>query len=215
MSKQRLGQTPSQTVGPFFHYGLPWKGGADLIGDLNMGARLDLIPPGHDHLADPRKRGKIAGQTIEISGTVLDGAGQPISDVMVEIWQANAAGRYAAPQDMREDLALDADFIGFGRSSTDVNGVYRFRTVRPGRVPGPGNALQASHIAIGVMGRGLIKRLVTRLYFPDAAENDDDPILALVSEARRGTLVAKADGAHKYRFDIVLQGENETVFFEF
>ncbi len=214
MTKPRLGQTPSQTVGPFFHYGLPWKGGADLIGDLNMGARLDLIPAGHDLLASPRKREKIAGDVIEISGTVLDGAGKPTSDAFIETWQANAVGRYAAPQDTRSELALDADFIGFGRASTDANGVYRIRTVRPGAVPGPGNTLQAPHIAVGVFGRGIIKRLVTRIYFPDARENADDPILALVPESRRATLIARPDGALKYRFDVVLQGDNETVFFD-
>lgn len=214
MSKSRLGHTPSQTVGPFFHYGLPWKGGADLVGDQAIGARLDLIPQGHDHLAAPHQRGAIAGDVIEIVGTVLDGAGAPIPDAMVEIWQANAGGRYAAPQDDRVDLALDKDFIGFGRSSTAVDGTYRFRTIRPGRVPGPGNTLQAAHIAVSVLGRGLLKRLATRLYFPDAPENEYDPILALVPEARRSTLIARADGQNTYRFDIVLQGERETVFLD-
>jgi protocatechuate 3,4-dioxygenase alpha subunit len=214
MAKERLGQTPWQTVGPFFHYGLPWKGGADLVGDANMGARLDLVPTGHDLLASPRKRGKIDGDVIEISGAVIDGAGQPIADAMIEIWQANAAGRYAAPQDARTELPLDADFIGFGRASTDAEGVYRFRTIRPGRVPGPGNTLQSPHIGVSVFGRGLLKRLATRLYFPDAPENEYDPILTLVPPERRATLIAKSDGAQKYRFDIILQGEHETVFLD-
>jgi protocatechuate 3,4-dioxygenase alpha subunit len=212
--KNRLGQTPWQTVGPFFHYGLPWRGGADLIGDTDIGARVDLCPPGHFLLASPRKRSAIAGDVIEISGAVLDGAGAPVPDAMVEIWQANAAGRYAAPQDTRGELALDKDFIGFGRSSTDAEGVFRFRTVRPGRVPGPGNTLQAPHVAISVLGRGLLKRLATRLYFADSQDNDTDPILSLVPDARRATLIARSEGANTYRFDIVLQGQNETVFFD-
>ncbi len=214
MTDKRLGQTPWQTVGPFFHYGLPWKGGADLVGDTDIGARPELCPDGHFLLTAPHKRGAIAGHVIEISGTVTDGAGKPVPDAMVEIWQANAAGRYAAPQDDRSDLALDKDFVGFGRAATDNDGVYRFRTIRPGRVPGPGNTLQAPHIALSVLGRGLLKRLATRLYFVDGPENDTDPILTLVPESRRRTLIAQSDGTNKYRFDIVLQGQNETVFFE-
>ncbi len=214
MASERLGHTPWQTVGPFFHYGLPWKGGADLVGDTDIGARVDLIPDGHYLLASPHKRGKIVGEVIEISGTVTDGAGQPVPDAMIEIWQANAAGRYAAPQDTRSELPTDADFIGFGRASTSAEGVYRFRTIRPGRVPGPGNSLQSPHIAVSVLGRGLLKRLATRLYFPDAPENEYDPILTLVPAERRATLIAKAEAAQKYRFDIILQGEHETVFLD-
>ena len=185
-----------------------------MVGDTDIGARIDLVPDGHYLLASPHKRSAIAGDVIEISGAVTDGEGKPVPDAMVEIWQANAAGRYAAPQDERNELALDKDFIGFGRSATDNDGVYRFRTIRPGRVPGPGNTLQAAHIAIGVLGRGLLKRLVSRLYFPDGKDNETDPILTLVPEARRATLVARTDGTNKYRFDIVLQGQNETVFFD-
>jgi protocatechuate 3,4-dioxygenase alpha subunit len=211
-SAELFGQTPSQTVGPFFHYGLPWKGGADLVGQSDMGARPELFPEEHYVLNVSTPRGPVAGEVIEVTGCVVDGDGNPVPDAMVEIWQANAAGRYAGPDDPRTELPLDDGFIGFGRSSTGDDGVYRFRTVRPGRVPGPGNSLQAPHIAIGVMGRGLLKRLVTRLYFADAPENAEDPILALVPENRRNTLIAqRVDGA--WKLDIVLQGDGETVFF--
>lgn len=216
-SPELFGQTPWQTVGPFFHYGLPWKGGADLVGDLDIGARPELTPDGHFLLNGPRTRGVIAGRVIEITGKVVDGDGQPVPDALIEIWQANAAGRYRSPDDPRTDLPLDDDFIGFGRSSTDEAGEYRFRTVLPGRTPGPGNSLQAPHIAVGVLGRGITKRLVTRLYFEDGEGNPEDPILALAPEARRHTLIARRVGESPlaYRFDIVLRGDGETVFFDF
>jgi protocatechuate 3,4-dioxygenase alpha subunit len=215
-SEEIFGQTPSQTVGPFFHYGLPWKGGADLVGASDLGARTDLFPPEHDLLKSTAPRGPVSGPVIEITGRVADGSGAPVPDAMVEIWQANAAGRYNSPSDPRDDIALDRNFIGFGRSSTRQNGEYRFRTVLPGRVPGPGNALQARHIAIGVFGRGLLKRLVTRLYFEDDESLTLDPILEMIPSARRATLIAKriSEAPPAYRFDIVLQGERETVFFD-
>ncbi|MDO9607916.1 MAG: protocatechuate 3,4-dioxygenase subunit alpha [Brevundimonas sp.] len=209
------GQTPWQTVGPYFHYGLAWKGGADLIEvGADLGARMDLIPEGH-YVLNPNTtpRGKVTGESIEISGVVYDADGAPVTDAMIEIWQANSAGRYADPQDDRADLPLDQGFIGFGRSSTDQNGVYRFRTVKPGRAPGPGNGLQAPHIAVGVQARGVIKRLCTRLYFADEASNAEDPILALVPEDRRATLIATPVPGG-YRLDIRLQGADETVFFD-
>jgi protocatechuate 3,4-dioxygenase alpha subunit len=215
MTTHDLKQTPWQTLGPFFHYGLPWKGAADLVaGDGDLGARLDLIPDGH-YLLGPGaiERTPAQGEAIEIFGCVFDGDGQPIPDAMVEIWQANPQGRYASEADPREALALDPNFLGFGRSSTGVDGAFRFRTLKPGRTPGPGNTLQAPHIAVGVMGRGLLKRLVTRIYFGGEAANAEDPILALVPEARRNTLIARREG-ETWRFDIHLQGEAETVFFE-
>jgi protocatechuate 3,4-dioxygenase alpha subunit len=213
LSPELFGQTPWQTVGPFFHYGLPWKGGADLVGQSDLGARPELFSAEHYLLNVSAARGPIAGRVIEIFGKVTDGDGKPVPDAMVEIWQANAAGRYASPTDPRTDLPLDPDFIGFGRSSTAEDGTYRFRTIRPGCAPGPGNSLQAPHIAIGVFGRGLLKRLVTRLYFADAPENADDPILAIVPADRRDTLIAQPSG-DVWRFDIVLQGNGETVFFD-
>jgi protocatechuate 3,4-dioxygenase alpha subunit len=197
-----FGQTPSQTVGPFFHYGLPWKGCADLVGDTDIGARVELFPEDHYVLALPSAKGEIAGEVITLEGVVLDAAGQPTPDVMIEIWQADASGRYA-------DGSSNTGFIGFGRASTSEDGVYRFRTVRPGLVDGQ----QAPHIAVGVFGRGLIKRLATRVYFENEATNAEDPILALVPADRRETLIARRD-RDAWRFDIVLQGERETVFFD-
>lgn len=209
-----FGQTPSQTVGPFFHYGLPWKGGADLVGRSDMGARPDLMPPEHYLLGGSNVSGTPQGEVIEIAGCVRDGHGEPVPDAMIEIWQANAAGRYASPDDRRDEVPLDAHFIGFGRAATDAQGVFRFRTIRPGQVPGPGNSLQAPHIALSVFGRGLIKRLTTRLYFADSTGNETDPVLALVPAERRHTLIAmqRPDGA--WWLDINLQGQNETVFFD-
>ncbi|GGC47120.1 protocatechuate 3,4-dioxygenase subunit alpha [Chelatococcus reniformis] len=213
-SQELFGQTPSQTVGPFFHYGLPWKGGADLVGQSGMGARPDLFPPEHCVLNVAPPHARPEGEVIEITGRVIDGEGQPVPDAMVEIWQANAAGRYASPDDVRSDVPLDPGFIGFGRAATGADGVYRFRTIRPGRVPGAGNVLQAPHIAVSVFGRGLLKRLATRLYFAGGEGNEEDPVLALVPAERRATLLAEPQALGAWRFDIVLQGDGETVFFD-
>ena len=214
-SKELFGQTPWQTVGPFFHYGLAWKGGADLTGQSELGARPDLFAPEHYLLRTPKPRGPVEGIRIEIGGRVLDGDGKPVPDAMVEIWQADSGGRYYVP---------GATFIGFGRSATGNDGAYRFLTILPGRVPGPGNSLQAPHIAVGVMARGLLKRLVTRIYFPDTEGLDTDPILELVPTERRDTLIARREHrpgagatnqqAGAYQFDIILQGVGETVFFD-
>ena len=189
-SPDLFGQTPWQTVGPFFHYALPTHE------DLTAGAA--------------------PGPRIEIIGAVFDASGAPVPDAMVEIWQAGAAGRYNSAADNRGDVALDAGFKGFGRAATDAEGGFRFVTVPPGRAPGPGNSLQAPHIAVGVFGRGILKRLCTRLYFEDAASNDEDPVLALVPAERRATLIARrvSEAPTTYRFDIHLQGEHETVFFD-
>jgi protocatechuate 3,4-dioxygenase, alpha subunit len=187
------GQTPFQTVGPFFHDGLAWEGGENLL------------------------RPETQGERIEIRGCVRDGDGRPVPDALIEIWQANAVGRYNHPED-RQAKPLDPAFIGFGRSATKADGSFRFATIRPGRVPGRGNALQAPHINLSLFARGLLRRLVTRIYFEDCPENGEDPVLALTLDpARRATLLARrtegADGV-VYRFDIVLQGEGETVFFD-
>ena len=211
-------QTPWQTTGPFLHFGLPWKGAADLCGESELGARTDLVAPGHDygiaHSFGDRDRAR--GQRIELSGHVWDNRGAPILDGLIEIWQANADGRYPHPEDSRVDLPIDAAFIGFGRCALDKEGGFRFRTIRPGRVTGPGNSLQAPHIAGGIIGPGFLKRLSTRIYFPDARENAEDPILALVPEQRRHTLIAvrESNASNIYRFDIRLGGKSETVFFE-
>lgn len=213
-----FGQTPWQTVGPFFHYGLPWKGGADLVGGSDIGARLDLFPEEHDvlHLAPPR--GPVSGEIVALVGTVRDGAGNPVPDAMIEIWGANAAGRYHGAADTRAEIPLDPGFVGFGRAAVDAEGGFRFLTLRPGRVPMDlrSNRWQAPHVAVGVFGRGLLKRLATRVYFADDADHRDDPILALVPESRRGTLIAPrvAEDPPTYRFDIVLSGDGETVFFD-
>jgi protocatechuate 3,4-dioxygenase alpha subunit len=187
-SPELFGQTPWQTVGPFFHHALPTHE------DLTAGAA--------------------SGARIEIVGAVFDAHGAPVPDALVEIWQANAAGRYNSPADERGGVALDQGFKGFGRAATDAEGGFRFVTLPPGRAPGPGNSLQAPHIAVGVFGRGLLKRLCTRLYFEDGVGNDEDLILALVPQERRATLIARRVGEASYRFDIHLQGEHETVFFD-
>lgn len=189
----RLRQTPSQTVGPFFSRALLHEGWNDLT-----------------------TRG-VTGQIIVVSGCVLDGDGAPVPDALLEIWQANAAGRYDHPDDTRDTL-LDPHFSGFGRAGTDAQGRFRFRTIKPGPVPGAEGAMQAPHINVSVFARGLLKRLVTRIYFSDEPLNAHDPVLALLPDAaRRATLIAQpGEGESKLdlRFDIVLQGDRETVFFD-
>jgi protocatechuate 3,4-dioxygenase alpha subunit len=203
-SPELFGQTPWQTVGPFFHYGLPWFGGADLVGDSALGARPELFAEHHAALNWAPPRGPVEGERITLVGTVIDGEGAPAPDALIEIWQADAHGRCA-------DAAPDG-FVGFGRAATDDAGGYRFHTVRPGRVPGPDGRLQAPHIAVGVLGRGLIKRLVTRVYFDGEPSNATDAVLAAVPRERRRTLLARPEG-DVWRFNIILQGAGETVFF--
>ena len=192
----RLIPTASQTAGPYFRFGLDHPEWSDLTGG-----------------------GKAQGEKIRIEGRVVDGDGAPLPDALIEIWQANAAGRYDHPED-RQDKPLDPNFRGFGRCSTDKDGWYRFTTIRPGPVPGRGNALQAPHIAVTIFARGLLKQLVTRLYFPESgAANDADPVLSAIDDkSARATLlarpVAKGGTQPVYRFDIVLQGDGETVFFD-
>jgi protocatechuate 3,4-dioxygenase alpha subunit len=186
-----LGLTPSQTVGPFFH---------DALLDEN---RSGLISPDHP-------------EAIRIEGTVYDGEGEPVSDAMIEIWQANGAGRYNDPADDREDLPLDPEiFSGFGRSGTDAGGKFSFVTIKPGPVPGPDGGMQAPHIMVSVFARGLLRRVVTRIYFPDEeGANANDPILSSIDAPDlRKTLIARDEG-DALRFDIHLQGENQTAFFE-
>jgi protocatechuate 3,4-dioxygenase, alpha subunit len=151
----------------------------------------------------------VPGERIRITGRVLDGAGAPVADAMVEIWQADAQGRYATAE-----TRANAAFQGFGRAECDAEGRYRFTTVKPGRVPGPNGALQAPHINVGLFARGVLRRMFTRIYFADEAANDADPILALVPEDARDTLIARQVEPGVYTFDIRLQGDNETVFFE-
>jgi protocatechuate 3,4-dioxygenase alpha subunit len=189
----KLKQTPSQTVGPFFSKALIREGWNDLAA-----------------------RGA-AGHTVVIAGRVLDGDNAPVPDALLEIWQANAAGRYDHPDDVR-NIPLDPYFSGFGRTGTDTQGRFRFRTIKPGPVPGAGGSPQAPHLNVSVFARGLLKRLVTRIYFPDEPLNAQDPVLnSLPDAARRKTLIARSGGGESdpiLHFDVVLQGDNETVFFD-
>jgi protocatechuate 3,4-dioxygenase alpha subunit len=180
----------SQTVGPYLHIGLTW---------LNT-----------DRIAGPRVR----GERITIQGRLLDGVGVGVGDGLVEIWQANAAGRYAHPDD-RRNTPLEKGFRGFGRIPTDAKGRFRFSTVKPGRVPGPDGHLQAPHLSVTVFMRGLLKQLSSRIYFPDDPANAQDPLLKRVPAARRATLIAKRKAKRVLEWNIVLQGRNETVFFDF
>jgi protocatechuate 3,4-dioxygenase alpha subunit len=188
------GITPSQTVGPFLAIGLPWPDGPFVV---------PLGTPG----------------SIVIEGRVLDGAGQPVPDALVETWQADPDGRFDHPDDPRGPAPATDGFRGFGRSATDSDGNYRIVTLRPGPLPCPGGGTEAPHLDVSVFARGLLDRVVTRIYFADEAEaNAVDPVLASIADpGRRATLIAvhPADGArHTFRFDFRLQGELETVFFD-
>lgn len=155
------------------------------------------------HLIDFPEWAELARDgAITLTGRITDGTGAPVTDAMVEIWQAGPDGRY------------DGTFHGFGRCATDAEGGYRFRTLRPGPVPGRGNTLQAPHVQVAIFARGLMSHLTTRLYFAGEALNDSDPLLALVPQSRRATLVAREEAAGQWRLDIRLQGENETVFLD-
>jgi protocatechuate 3,4-dioxygenase, alpha subunit len=185
--------TSSQTVGPFFAPAL-----------LREDARRNVLT-----------RPETAGERIRIAGRVLDGDGMPVPDAMVEIWQANAHGRYYHAAD-QGPAPLDPSFCGFGRSGTAEDGSYWFETVKPGPVPFAGERLQAPHICVTVFARGLLNQLVTRLYFEDEPTNAGDPVLQCVPDDRRATLLARresGDTAVVYRLDIVLQGVGETAFF--
>ncbi len=182
-------KTASQTTGPFFSFSLFPNVGPELVAPDTPDA-------------------------LRIRGRVLDGAGEPVPDAMLEIWQANRAGRYAHPADTREELPLDDGFTGFGRSGTDMEGWFGFVTVKPGVVPAPDGRPQAPHIDVSVFARGLLKRLVTRIYFPDEEErNDVDPVLSSIESADlRATLIAREE-EQWLRFDVRLQGDGQTAFF--
>ena len=188
-SPEIFGQTPWQTVGPFFHYCLPWKGAADLAGQSDQGSRQDLLVAGHDHLLARENQTVPAGELISLSGVVTDGVGEPVPDAMLEIWHADSQGRY------------DPTFATFGRCATDDDGRYRFTTVRPGAFAAHDETTHAPQIHIGVFARGVLKRLVTRIYFDDAPENDSDPTLLLVPDERRSTLIAEPiDDEWRFRY---------------
>jgi len=210
MSQQQMAPlmrvTASQTAGPYVHIGLaPQAAGFDIF-ENNFGSVLT--------------NEKTLGERIRIEGRVFDGIGTVLKDVLIEIWQANAAGKYAHPGDHQPGKEVDPNFRGWGRSCTDFdNGVYTFETIKPGVVTGRNGRFMAPHINVWVVARGINLGLNTRLYFSDEAEaNAKDAVLGIIEwEARRATLVAKREdkgGQVVYRFDIRLQGEGETVFFD-
>ena len=153
------------------------------------------------------------GERIRITCRLLDGNGEPVNDAMIEIWQANAQGKYDHPDDQQEK-ATDPTFHGFGRLATNEKGACTFETIKPGRVPGDNGSLQAAHINVSVFARGVLKRLATRIYFADDPATESDPVLGLVPPKRRHTLLAHQSSAGDWSFDIHLCGERETVFFD-
>lgn len=182
--------TGSQTVGPYLHIGLTWLITRDIAG---KGVR---------------------GERVTLQGRLLDGDGIGVNDGLVEIWQANSHGKYAHPED-KQKKPLERNFRGFGRVPTDARGAFRFTTIKPGAVPGPGGRPQAPHLVVSVFMRGLLKQLATRIYFPDEPANRQDPILSLVPAPRRATLIARRKNKNLLEWNIVLQGKDETVFFDF
>lgn len=186
-----LQTTASQTIGPFLHIGLDW-----------------LVT---DNLAGPG----VTGERIAVEGRIVDGDGKPVADAVIEIWQANAHGRYAHPDDT-QDKPLEPGFNGFGRVATDDDGSFRFTTIKPGRVPAPNGGLQAPHLNVTIFMRGMLKQLWARLYFPGDPANAEDPVLQSVPPTRRESLVASpvAGRAGTIRWNVVLQGPGETVFFD-
>ncbi|MBS1678508.1 MAG: protocatechuate 3,4-dioxygenase subunit alpha [Actinobacteria bacterium] len=181
--------TPSQTVGPYYSFGLEWEDGPFAVPEGTAGA-------------------------IRVGGRLLDGAGNPVPDGLIETWQADPAGRFAHPDDPRGAVAWEG-FRGFARSPTDGDGNWSVLTLKPGAIPGPGESVQAPHLAVSVFARGLLSRLVTRIYFGDEeAANGADPVLGSLrgGEEERATLIA-APVEGGYRLDIHLQGPDETVFF--
>ena len=194
-------QTASNTIGPFFHH-IMTPEDPDFVG-----------------ITDNRMTGKSTkGERIKVEGRILDGDGKPLRAAMLEIWQANAAGRYNAPQDARNDVKLDKKFTGFGRVSAGNRGKFEFETIKPGAVPSSGNAPQAPHINLTLFAAAIHSHLYTRLYFSDETDaNDIDPVLSSVGEKRRVTLIAKRKNTKDgpvYRFDVKLGGDGETVFFD-
>jgi protocatechuate 3,4-dioxygenase alpha subunit len=179
--------TPAQTVGPFLSLGLDWPDGPFVVGPDVPGA-------------------------IRIGGRLLDGNGEPVGDGLIETWQADPDGRFP---DAGEGPEGRTGFRGFGRCLTDAAGGWEIVTLKPAPLPVPGGAIEAPHLDVSVFARGLLHRLVTRIYFPDeAAANAADPVLcALPDDAARSTLIARLDSGGPYRIDIHLQGPDETVFF--
>jgi protocatechuate 3,4-dioxygenase, alpha subunit len=186
-----LWASTSQTIGPFFSIGLTRLKQDNLVGE------------------------GVSGERVTIAGRMLDGDGQPVPDGLVEIWQANAHGKYAHPEDDQKK-SIETGFRGYGRVMTDDQGKFQFTTIKPGSVPAPDGKTQAPHIAVSVFARGLERRLVTRIYFPDEPANSSDFALSLVEPQRRETLIARkaADKSGLLEWNIILQGPGETVFFD-
>jgi protocatechuate 3,4-dioxygenase alpha subunit len=157
----------------------------------------------------------VSGERITIEGHILDGDRKPVPDAILEIWQANSHGKYAHPED-DQDKPLEPNFTGYGRIPTNDEGKFRFTTIKPGQVPDPDGNLQAPHLVVSVFARGLLRRLVTRIYFPDDPANDTDFALKQVDPSRHKTLIAKkqTDGIGALAWNVILQGPNETVFFD-
>jgi protocatechuate 3,4-dioxygenase, alpha subunit len=185
-----LRTTASQTVGPYLHIGLTW-----LVTD-------NLVGP------------DVTGDPVTIDGRITDADGKPVDDALVEIWQANVRGRYDHPDDTR-NIPLEPGFRGFGRVPTNAAGAFRITTIKPGPVPAPGGGMQAPHINVLIFMRGMLRELRTRLYFPDEPANASDPVLARVPAQRRGTLIATPRGSGTLGWNVVLQGPDETVFFDY
>ena len=201
-SLNQLKETPSQTAGPYVHIGcLPNFSGIPGVYPADLGASM---------VNDQTK-----GERITIRGTVIDGAGAALKDAVIEIWQADSDGLYRSPEETRG--AADPNFTGWGRKAGDYDtGEWAFETVRPGRAPYKDGRLMAPHITFWVVARGINLGLHTRMYFPDEeAANAEDPVLARIEhKGRIPTLIAQKTGEGEYRFDIRLQGEGETIFFD-
>ena len=202
---QKLGllrESPSQTAGPYVHIGLaPSSCGIESYWERDLGSVM------------VNKATK--GERILVQGSVFDGTRTPLRDALVEIWQADHRGLYPSPSETRG--AADPDFAGWGRCPADMeSGEFRFETVRPGSLPWPDGRMQAPHITFWIVARGINLGLHTRMYFPDEEEaNASDPLLSRIEhKVRVPTLIAKQEGEGAYRFDIHLQGENETVFLD-
>lgn len=186
-----LTATTSHTVGPYYHIGLTWLNRENLTVEQTLGER------------------------VAITGQVVDGNGDIVNDAMLEVWQANAAGKYDHPED-DQDKPLDPNFEGFGRVPVDAEGRFRFTTIKPGTVEGLKGTTQAPHLVVLVFARGLVKHLLTRIYFEGEPANVSDPLLECVPTERRGTLLAKQDASGVYQWNVILQGTDaETVFFDY
>lgn len=197
-----LKETPSQTAGPYVHIGcVPNFCGIEGVYPHDLGAAMVSK--------------KTKGTRITVRGTIYDGTGTPLKDALIEIWQADAKGLYPSPNDPRGKA--DANFTGWGRKASDYEtGEWAFETIKPGRVPYKDCRMMAPHITVWIVARGINIGLQTRLYFPDEeAANADDPVLARIEhKSRIPTLIAEKIGKSEYRFDIHLQGDAETIFFD-